>query len=133
MHHMFGGYLRNQVACLSCGHVSKSYESSLSLVLELPYRAPSLEAALQHFTKRERLDGDNKYRCDRWAAGGGVSAWAGLWRWGIVFGVSGVALAHFGTRWCGWHLWCCWVVARWCWRAFSAENRLVKWLARGNK
>ncbi|GAB4819385.1 hypothetical protein N2152v2_006431 [Parachlorella kessleri] len=65
VHHVFGGYLRNQVACLSCGHVSKSYESSLSLVLELPHRAPSLEAALQHFTKRERLDGDNKYRCDR--------------------------------------------------------------------
>jgi len=86
VHHTFGGYLRNQVACLSCGHVSKSYESSLSLVLELPYRAPSLEAALQHFTKRERLDGDNKYRCDRWASGR---------RWCIRWVVSGVVLKGF--------------------------------------
>jgi ubiquitin carboxyl-terminal hydrolase 36/42 len=65
VHHVFGGYLRNQVACLRCDHVSKSYECSLSLPLEVPYRCTSLEAALHTFTKRERLDGDNKYKCDK--------------------------------------------------------------------
>lgn len=65
MHHLFGGYLRNQVECLACGHVSKSYESCCGLELEVPYRASSLEAALAHFTACERLDGANKYQCDK--------------------------------------------------------------------
>lgn len=68
VHHVFGCYMRSEVACLACGHVSKSYDPQLGLVLELhggAYRAGSVEEALRHHTARERLDGANKYKCDK--------------------------------------------------------------------
>ncbi|PRW56940.1 meiotic recombination DMC1-like protein [Chlorella sorokiniana] len=64
IHHVFGGYTRNQVACRSCGHVSRTYEACTSLTLEVSARVTSLEAALQRVAAVERLDGDNKYKCD---------------------------------------------------------------------
>lgn len=65
VHHLFGGYLRNQTLCLTCGALSKSYDCIVTLTLELPQRVHSLESALAKFTAEERLDKDNKYKCDK--------------------------------------------------------------------
>lgn len=56
----FCGYTRTAVECLSCGHVSKTFECCTSLALEVSARLTSLEAALARFAATERLDGDNK-------------------------------------------------------------------------
>ncbi|KAL4424898.1 hypothetical protein ABPG77_002121 [Micractinium sp. CCAP 211/92] len=64
IHHLFAGYTRNQVECLSCGHISRTYECCTSLPLEVGAHVASLEAALARFAATERLDGDNRYKCD---------------------------------------------------------------------
>jgi ubiquitin C-terminal hydrolase len=51
-----------QIVCPGVGYESSTYEDFLDLSLEV-LRAPSLTRALQHFTAREVLDGDNAYRC----------------------------------------------------------------------
>jgi ubiquitin carboxyl-terminal hydrolase 36/42 len=58
---VFGGILQSQVSCLSCGHVSATYDPCMDLSLELR-GCNSVEDALRRFTAVERLDGDNKYR-----------------------------------------------------------------------
>mmetsp|Transcript_63822 Transcript_63822/g.78046 ORF Transcript_63822/g.78046 Transcript_63822/m.78046 type:complete len:561 (-) Transcript_63822:59-1741(-) len=63
VHKIWGGYLRSQVKCLKCGYESNSYESILDLSLEI--KGNSVLSAIKHFTEKERLDGDNKYRCDK--------------------------------------------------------------------
>jgi ubiquitin carboxyl-terminal hydrolase 36/42 len=59
---LFGGILQSQVSCLSCRHVSATYDPCMDLSLELGV-CGSVEDALRRFTAVERLDGDNKYRC----------------------------------------------------------------------
>eukprot|EP00882_Tetradesmus_deserticola_P013059 GHRQ01013851.1.p3 GENE.GHRQ01013851.1~~GHRQ01013851.1.p3 ORF type:complete len:157 (+),score=66.31 GHRQ01013851.1:1388-1858(+) len=59
---LFGGILQSQVTCLSCRHVSATYDPCMDLSLELG-GCSSVEDALRRFTAVERLDGDNKYRC----------------------------------------------------------------------
>lgn len=63
MHHIFGGHLRHQVACLSCGAVSKTYESVLSVPLDIGLRTHSLDAALQVWGLHEGAEG-----CSGWMA-----------------------------------------------------------------
>jgi ubiquitin carboxyl-terminal hydrolase 36/42 len=43
---------------------STTYEDFMDLSLEIN-RAPTVMRALQHFTAKEVLDGDNKYRCPK--------------------------------------------------------------------
>jgi ubiquitin carboxyl-terminal hydrolase 36/42 len=59
---VFSGILQSQVTCLSCRHVSATYDPCMDLSLELG-GCSSVEDALRRFTAVERLDGDNKYRC----------------------------------------------------------------------
>ena len=61
---MFGGYLRSQVRCLKCGYNSNTYDAFLDLSLEVS-DVSSVQKALQSFTRPERLDGENMYRCSR--------------------------------------------------------------------
>lgn len=61
---LFGGELQSQVRCLSCGHESNTVEVTLDLSLEVN-GCKSIQQALQKFMAAEKLDGDNKYRCDR--------------------------------------------------------------------
>ncbi|WIA35078.1 hypothetical protein OEZ86_003565 [Tetradesmus obliquus] len=60
---LFGLILQSTVTCCSCRHVSASFDPAMDLSLELGGCA-SVEDALRRFTAVERLDGDNKYRCE---------------------------------------------------------------------
>jgi len=64
----FQGKLQSTIKCMGCGAESHTLDPFLDLSLELQadggelYR--SVEQALKGFTKTERLDGDNGYKCD---------------------------------------------------------------------
>ena len=62
IHRMFGGYLRSQIHCTSCGYKSNTYDPFLDLSLEV-HAANSVRAALEQFTQRERLDKANRWKC----------------------------------------------------------------------
>ena len=59
---MFGGYLRSQIHCTSCNHRSNTYDPFLDLSLEV-HAAKTLSAAVDQFTKWERLDQANRWKC----------------------------------------------------------------------
>jgi hypothetical protein len=60
---VFGGTLRSTVTCGSCGAVSRTEDPFEDISLELR-GADSVAAALAGFTRPERLDDANKYRCE---------------------------------------------------------------------
>ncbi|KAL7187318.1 hypothetical protein ACSBR1_037393 [Camellia fascicularis] len=62
--HIFGGHLQSQVICSKCNNVSNQYEDMMDLTVEIQGDATSLEECLDLFTVRERLHGDNMYKCD---------------------------------------------------------------------
>ncbi|CAL5440121.1 unnamed protein product [Camellia sinensis] len=62
--HIFGGHLQSQVICSKCNNVSNRYENMMDLTVEIQGDATSLEECLDLFTVRERLHGDNMYKCD---------------------------------------------------------------------
>ncbi|KAF5205182.1 Ubiquitin carboxyl-terminal hydrolase [Thalictrum thalictroides] len=59
---IFGGRLRSQVQCCSCGHCSDTFEPWNDLSLEIE-DVDSLPTALESFTKVERIE-DAKYTCE---------------------------------------------------------------------
>ncbi|KAK2077331.1 hypothetical protein QBZ16_004965 [Prototheca wickerhamii] len=61
---IFGGRVRSQVKCQSCGYESNTYEPFLELSLDIG-RSTSVTRALQRFTAGETLQGSNAYRCPR--------------------------------------------------------------------
>jgi ubiquitin carboxyl-terminal hydrolase 36/42 len=54
-----------QVKCMQCLHESNRYENMMDLAVEIQGNIESLEDALAQFTAPEKLQGDNKYKCDR--------------------------------------------------------------------
>lgn len=54
-----------QVQCLQCLHESNRYENMMDLAVGIQGNVASLEDALTQFTAPEMLEGDNKYKCDR--------------------------------------------------------------------
>ncbi|KNC99540.1 uncharacterized protein SPPG_04930 [Spizellomyces punctatus DAOM BR117] len=62
IHQIFGGYTRSQIRCSQCQYKSNTYEPMLDMSLEV---CSSLQKAFALHTKTEKLDGDNKYKCDR--------------------------------------------------------------------
>ena len=62
IHRVFGGYLRSQITCPSCGYKSNTYDPFLDLALEVN-QSSSLMSALSQFMKRETLDSANKWKC----------------------------------------------------------------------
>ena len=64
INHIFGGYQRSQVLCLTCKMRSDTYDYFMDLMLDIR-GAKSLEEALRKYTQAETLDNDNAYRCGR--------------------------------------------------------------------
>mmetsp|Transcript_413 Transcript_413/g.1405 ORF Transcript_413/g.1405 Transcript_413/m.1405 type:complete len:560 (+) Transcript_413:68-1747(+) len=64
VHSIFGGCLQNSVTCLSCKAVSVVTEPFLDLSVDI-HSTSSVTGALEKFTSSERLDGANKYRCEK--------------------------------------------------------------------
>ncbi|KAK0533057.1 hypothetical protein OC834_002384 [Tilletia horrida] len=74
VHKIFGGRLRSRVHCLSCGYDSDTFDPFLDLSLDLrtgfggfgpAANLESINASLASFTRVEKLDGKNKYRCEK--------------------------------------------------------------------
>lgn len=61
----WGGQVRSRVLCLSCKHPSDTFDSILDLSLDLPPKARTVQDLLKQFTHEDRLDGDNKYNCEK--------------------------------------------------------------------
>ncbi|XP_059658289.1 ubiquitin carboxyl-terminal hydrolase 18 [Cornus florida] len=77
--HIFGGHLQSQVICTKCNNISNQYENMMDLTVEIQGDAASLEECLDQFTIRERLHGDNMYKCD--GCNDYVMAWKRLTVW----------------------------------------------------
>ncbi|XP_023180073.2 ubiquitin carboxyl-terminal hydrolase 36 [Drosophila hydei] len=59
---IFGGYLRSEVRCLSCSHVSITFQHFQDLLLDIR-KADTLEEAFDGYFSRERLE-DMGYKCE---------------------------------------------------------------------
>lgn len=59
---MFGSCVRSQVVCKRCQHVSNSYQTQLTLSLEV---TSHVSEALHKYTELERLTRDNRYNCHK--------------------------------------------------------------------
>jgi hypothetical protein len=51
---------------MQCNHESYKFENMMDLTVEIHGNVDTIEDALARFTASEWLDGDNKYRCERW-------------------------------------------------------------------
>lgn len=65
MYRAWGGQVRSRVLCLSCKKPSDTFDSFLDLSLDVPNRARSLKDLFEVFCHEDRLDGDNKYNCEK--------------------------------------------------------------------
>lgn len=61
---IFGGALQSQVKCLSCGVESNKVDEIMDVSLDVLHSS-SLKESLQKFFQAERLDGNNKYKCEK--------------------------------------------------------------------
>lgn len=64
INHIFGGYHRSQVLCLTCNSRSNTFDFFMDFILDIR-KAKSLEEALKKFTQSETLENDNAYRCSK--------------------------------------------------------------------
>lgn len=62
LNQILGGYLKSAVRCLSCGHVSVTFQHFQDLLLDIR-KADTIEEALEGYFSRERLE-DMGYKCE---------------------------------------------------------------------
>ncbi|XP_032599261.1 ubiquitin carboxyl-terminal hydrolase 36 isoform X1 [Drosophila grimshawi] len=62
LNQIFGGYLRSEVRCLSCNHVSITFQHFQDLLLDIR-KSDTLEDAFDGYFSRERLE-DMGYKCE---------------------------------------------------------------------
>lgn len=64
---VFVGQLRSSLHCTSCHHVSVTLDPFWDLSLPIPTRSSTvkLSQCLEHFTREEVLDGDEKPTCSK--------------------------------------------------------------------
>lgn len=62
INHIFGGYFRSQVMCLTCKYRSNTFDFFMDFVLDIR-NVSSLDKALDKFTQPEILQHDNAYKC----------------------------------------------------------------------
>ncbi|XP_076916016.1 ubiquitin carboxyl-terminal hydrolase 25-like [Bidens hawaiensis] len=61
---IFGGALQSQVKCLACGNESNKVDEIMDISIDI-VNSSSVKEAFQKFFQPERLDGNNKYKCER--------------------------------------------------------------------
>ena len=64
IHQLFGGRLRSRVTCSKCGHPSDTFDAFLDLSVEVR-QCSSVKGAFDKFVKMDRLEGANKYKCEK--------------------------------------------------------------------
>lgn len=64
INHIFGGYHRSQVLCLTCNSRSNTFDFFMDFILDIRH-AKSLEEALKRFTQSETLENENAYKCSK--------------------------------------------------------------------
>ncbi|WVN88496.1 uncharacterized protein L203_103707 [Cryptococcus depauperatus CBS 7841] len=63
---LWGGRIRSRVVCSRCNNPSDKFDSFLDLSLDVNRQGKkSIKNMMLGFTKEDRLEGDNKYHCDR--------------------------------------------------------------------
>lgn len=66
LNQIFGGYIRTEVTCLECNHVSTTFQHFQDLILDIRQASTStVYDALENYFSKERLDGDESYHCER--------------------------------------------------------------------
>ena len=67
---IFGGYMRQDVTCLRCKHVSTTFQHFMDLLLDIR-QASNIEEALSQYFRQERIGGNagdsesNMYKCEK--------------------------------------------------------------------
>lgn len=61
----WGGEVRSRVVCSKCKKPSDTLDNFLDLSLDVPKGPRSITTMLQGFIKEDRLEGDNKYHCEK--------------------------------------------------------------------
>jgi len=62
---IFGGYMRQDVVCLRCKHVSTTFQHFMDLLLDIR-QADNIETALSCYFRRENLgQGETMYKCEK--------------------------------------------------------------------
>ncbi|CAL4115866.1 unnamed protein product, partial [Meganyctiphanes norvegica] len=64
LNQIFGGYIRQQVICPVCRHVSTTFSHFQDLVLDIR-SVNSVDEALNLHFRKETLDSDNAYKCEK--------------------------------------------------------------------
>lgn len=64
INHIFGGYHRSQVLCLSCNSRSNTFDYFMDIILDIR-NAKSITEALKKFTQPETLENENAYKCNK--------------------------------------------------------------------
>lgn len=64
INHIFGGYHRSQVLCLTCNSRTNTFDFFMDFILDIS-NAKSLEDALRKFTQSEILEHENAYKCSQ--------------------------------------------------------------------
>jgi hypothetical protein len=64
IHQLFGGRLRSRVTCQKCHHPSDTFDAFLDLSVEVK-KCASVKAGFDKFIAKDRLDGSNKYKCEK--------------------------------------------------------------------
>jgi ubiquitin carboxyl-terminal hydrolase 36/42 len=65
VHKVWGGRLRSRVHCNSCGANSDTFDTFLDLSLDITPNTGDIRNALKGFAKEDRLEGRNKYKCEK--------------------------------------------------------------------
>lgn len=61
--------MRSRVICSRCNNPSDTFDSFLDLSLDVNKQSKkSVLGMLAGFTKEDKLEGDNKYHCEKWVS-----------------------------------------------------------------
>lgn len=69
VYRVWGGRVRSRVVCSRCNNPSDTFDSFLDLSLDVNKQGKkSVLGMLAGFTKEDKLEGDNKYHCEKWVS-----------------------------------------------------------------